>query len=96
MVIKKYKRFEDAERDLWKISKGRAISDNRDFIKTATKRKLTVDSISDARILLRTIQSLRCKELVPKGVFRFKTFEEADEWMIKMMVDTLVHRRLKT
>lgn len=72
------------------------MSDNRLSIKIVTKRKGTVDYISDARILLKTIQSLRGKELVPKGIFRFKTFKEADEWMIKMMVNTLVHRRLRT
>ncbi len=72
------------------------MSDNRRSIKIVTKRKGTVDFISDARILLKTIQQLRGKELVPKGIFCFKTFEEADEWMIKMMVNTLARRQLKT
>ena len=65
-------------------------------IKVVTKRDGIVDPINDARILLRTIRHLRGNELVPKGVFRFRTFREADEWMIKMMVNTLVHLRLKT
>lgn len=72
------------------------MSDNRCYIKIVTKRKGAVDSINDARILLKTIQHLRGKELVPKGIFRFKTFKEADEWMMNMMVNTLVPRRLKT
>lgn len=25
------------------------------------------------------------RPLVPKGVWRFKSFEEADEWLLKMM-----------
>lgn len=65
-------------------------------VKVITKRDGTVDLISDVKILLKTIQHLRGKELVPKGVFRFRSFEEADEWMTKMMVNTLVHRRLRT
>lgn len=66
------------------------------FIKVVTKRDGIADPINDARILLRTIRHLRGNGLVPKGVFRFRTFKEADEWMIKMMVNTLVHLRLKT
>ncbi len=28
----------------------------------------------------------KTKRITPKGVFRFKTFEEADEWMYKVMI----------
>lgn len=43
------------------------------------------DPLSDAAILLRTIRRLHTTPLCPKGVFRFKTFEEADEWALRMM-----------
>ena len=31
-------------------------------------------------------QFRKTKLITPKGVFRFKTFEEADEWMHKVMI----------
>lgn len=43
------------------------------------------DPISDARILLRTLSRLHKAPLCPKGVFKFRTFEEADDWALKMM-----------
>jgi hypothetical protein len=31
--------------------------------------------------------------LVPRGVYRFRSFEEADAWMTRMMARTHVNRR---
>jgi len=39
-------------------------------------------SLDEARQLLRTAAALRPADvLVPKGIYRFSTFEEADRWM---------------
>jgi hypothetical protein len=49
----------------------------------------------NANILLHTMRQLRgSRGICPRGVYRFKTFEEADEWMIKMIArSTLASRR---
>lgn len=49
----------------------------------------------NANVLLHTMRQLRGgKGICPRGVYRFKTFEEADEWMIKMIAkSTLANRR---
>ena len=65
-------------------------------MKVITKRKGVGDPIEDARILQRTLNQVRGNALVPKGVYRFKTFEEADQWMIKMIARTHVLRRSRT
>ena len=31
------------------------------------------------------LERTMCRSLCPKGVFRFRTHEEADEWMMKML-----------
>ena len=54
-------------------------------VKTVGNRRGPGDSLADATILLRTIGRLHSTPLCPKGVFRFKTFEEADEWALRMM-----------
>jgi hypothetical protein len=44
-------------------------------------------SWQDANRWLHTIAQLRQgKGICPRGVYRFKTFEEADEWMNRMLV----------
>jgi hypothetical protein len=50
------------------------------------------DIIEDAAILQRTINRLRGVGLIPRGVYRFATHEEADEWMIRTIAET--HARL--
>lgn len=52
------------------------------------------DPLVDAKILLSTINSLRKYALVPKGLYRFNSHAEADEWMMKNMVNT--HALLKS
>jgi hypothetical protein len=43
-------------------------------------------SPENANVLLNTMRQLRGgKGICPRGVYRFKTFEEAHEWMIKMI-----------
>ncbi|MBI2500253.1 MAG: hypothetical protein HYW02_02020 [Deltaproteobacteria bacterium] len=65
-------------------------------MKIVTKRKGRENPIEDARILQKTLNQIRGDALVPRGVYRFKTFEEADEWMTKMIARTHVRRSLKT
>jgi len=48
------------------------------------------DYEESARILLKTIRSLRGgKGICPKGVYRFKTFKEANEWIIKILAKSI-------
>lgn len=43
-------------------------------------------SPENANVLLHTMRELRGgRGICPCGVYRFKTFEEAHEWMIKMI-----------
>lgn len=50
--------------------------------------------IEDAAILQRTINRLRGGALIPRGIYRFRDHEEADEWMIRMIAAT--HARLSS
>lgn len=54
-------------------------------------------SIDDTRQLLKTAWALRgTDKIAPAGVYRFKTFEEADAWMIRAMAKTYARHRSKT
>ena len=54
-------------------------------MKTVGKRK-AAKGLEAAREFLRTVLRLRRDQpFMPKGVYRFKTFEEAQEWALKMM-----------
>jgi hypothetical protein len=49
----------------------------------------TAPTLENANTLLKTMQQLRGgKGICPRGVYRFKTFEEADEWMMKMLTQS--------
>ncbi len=52
------------------------------------------DTIRDAAALQRTMNRLRGGALVPRGVYRFRSHEEADEWMVRMIANT--HARLSS
>lgn len=65
-------------------------------MKVVTKRRGEEPPIKGARTLQNTISQLRGPELVPKGVYRFLNFKEADEWMIQQIVNTHVSLRSKT
>lgn len=42
--------------------------------------------LKDLAVLQRLMVKLRGnRPFIPKGVYRFKTFEEAEEWTIKML-----------
>ena len=51
----------------------------------------------DAAALQRTLAAIRrTGAVVPRGVFRFRSFEEADAWMTRMMARTHASRSSKT
>lgn len=50
--------------------------------KVVTRRDLAGDPIVNARILLDTISRLQGGRVAPRGVWRFKTFQEADDWAL--------------
>ncbi len=65
--------------------------------KVVGRRSAGPTSIEDADRLLRTAWALRgTDKLVPRGVYRFKTFEEANTWMTRMMASTHALLRSKT
>ena len=47
------------------------------------RRPRQQDVEKDYDILLQTLQVLRGRGICPKGVYRFTSFEEANQWMIK-------------
>ncbi len=56
-----------------------------------------VTPLEDADRLLKTAWALRgTNRLVPRGLYRFATFEEADRWMIREIAHTHAHRPSKT
>ena len=56
-------------------------------IKTVGRRGETAPTLENADRLLRTMRKLRGgKGVCPRGVYRFKTFEDADKWMLNMIV----------
>jgi hypothetical protein len=66
-------------------------------MKTVGRRKFESGVLSDIAVLQTTVAALRpVDELVPRGVYRFKTFEEAERWMIATIAATLAHRKSKT
>ena len=68
-----------------------------DRMKVVGTRKAESAPLADQAGLARTAAMLRgTPRLVPCGVYRFSSFEEADAWMTRMTLRTLEHRSLKT
>lgn len=63
-------------------------------MKVFTKRHGKEDPVKEAAGMLQIIRRLRGDPLIPKGVYRFETLDEADQWMIKKMAST--HARLSS
>jgi hypothetical protein len=64
--------------------------------KVVGHRKMRATTLEDADRLLRTAWALRGTDrLVPGGVYRFVTFEEANQWMTRMMARTHAHQTSK-
>lgn len=65
-------------------------------MKIVGKRKEPVRDLRYARNLLDLVVELRKgKSLIPKGVHRFKTFEESQQWTLEMMTRNLNQERRK-
>lgn len=65
-------------------------------IRRVSRRLEGQDVIQDISILQRTINRLRGGDLVPRGVYRFRSHEEADAWMMRQMASTHARRSSKT
>ncbi len=65
-------------------------------MKTVSRRGDGEDVLSDIAILQRTVNRLRGCGLVPRGVYRFESHEEADAWMTRQIAATHARRSLKT
>jgi hypothetical protein len=81
-----------------KIDRSRSPHHSQEPIgKTVGRRKFEPRSLEDADRLMRTAWALRgTQKLVPRGLYRFKTFEEADTWMTAMMARTHARQQSKT
>ncbi len=65
--------------------------------KVVGRRKSRDSTLEDADRLLRTAWALRGTDrLVPRGLYRFATFEEANTWMTRMMARTHARQHSKT
>ncbi len=54
--------------------------------KVVGRRQKKASTIVDADNLLHLVLGLRGKrKFIPRGVYRFRSFEEAAEWSIRMM-----------
>lgn len=65
-------------------------------VKRFSRRGEQEDVLRDIAILQRTINRLRGTGLVPKGVYRFRSHEDADEWMMRQIAATHARRSSKT
>lgn len=65
------------------------------YMKIVGKRSGKIDSSpKEVNILLNTVRQLRGnKGICPKGVYKFKSFEEANEWMYKMIAKSSLEAR---
>jgi len=61
------------------------------------RRRVDGDELADQGRLARTAALLRgTAGLVPRGVYRFASFEEADSWMTETLLRTHAHLNPKT
>jgi len=66
------------------------------YTRRSGRNSKPVTPIEDARILQETILGLRGNALIPRGVYRFHSFEEADQWMIKAIASTRARLQYRT
>jgi hypothetical protein len=66
-------------------------------VKTVGRRSAATDPMADQGRLARTMAALRgTSALAPRGVYRFTSFDEADQWMSTTMRRTHVRRNRVT
>ena len=59
-------------------------------VKRIPGRREGEDVLRDIDILQRTLNELRGCGLIPKGVYRFQSHREADQWMMRQIAATYV------
>jgi len=65
-------------------------------VKRVAGRREQEDVLRDIDILQDTMNQLRGCGLIPKGVYRFQTHEEADEWMMRQIAANHARHASKT
>ncbi|MBL7684919.1 MAG: hypothetical protein JNK65_02660 [Deltaproteobacteria bacterium] len=68
---------------------------NQMSMKIVTRRKKEEPILEAAERMLKLIRQLRGDRLIPKGVYRFSTFEEADRWMTQTIANTRARQNLE-
>jgi hypothetical protein len=62
-------------------------------VRTVGKRRDAGDAFRDQGRLARTMAFLRgTRRIARRGVYRFSSFEEAEAWLIREMIETRVRR----
>lgn len=54
-------------------------------MKIHTRRFRKENAVADSRILQRTINRLRGVGVAPRGIYRFTSHEEAEQWQIRQL-----------
>ena len=57
-------------------------------VKRVPGRREGEDVLRDIDILQRTLNELRGCGIIPRGVYRFQSHREADEWMMRQIAAT--------
>ena len=65
-------------------------------MKVVSKRASGARVLDDVARLQRTLNRLRGRGLVPRGLYRFSSFEEADRWMMSQIARSAAHLSSKT
>jgi hypothetical protein len=66
-------------------------------MKVVGARHIGTSPLADQAALARTAAFVRgTTRLVPRGVYRFSSFDEADAWMTRMMIRTHEHPSPRT
>ena len=65
------------------------MEDSVNSYKIVGRRKMPDRSPSEANVLLHTVLKLRGKRgICRRGVYKFKSYEEANEWMLQQLVES--------
>lgn len=65
-------------------------------VKRVAGRREQEDVLRDIDILQDTMNQLRGCGLIPRGIYRFQTHEEADEWMMRQIAANHARHASKT
>ncbi len=65
-------------------------------MKTVSKRAAGARILDDVERLQRALNQLRGHDLVPRGLYRFTSFEAADRWMMGQIAHTAARLSSKT